>query len=112
MAQNAPPFKTNRSSDRSRTFTGVQDLQAVVGVPDFGPQRCLVIGDPTTDTVTFITEDGASLVVPASSSGTPVTVPVVEIDAMAGTPTVLAHWWTTPSKGDYDYGPYTPNPAP
>lgn len=113
MARNAPPFKTNRAADRARTFTAITDLQAVPLCPDFGPQRCVLIGTGASGagSVTLTTEDNAALVVPLLGQPVVVDVPVTDIAAIT-TATVLALWWIIPSKDDQQLGPFPLNPAP
>jgi len=110
MARLALPLRTNRAADRARAFTATQNLQAVSGCPDFGPQRCVVWATGATPTVTFTTEQGTSLVLPLNTSGVPVPVdvPVTAIAAITNA-VVLAHWWIFPAKEDHQVGPFPLN---
>lgn len=112
MARPSLPLKTNRSSDRARTFANpaALNLQTVAGCPDFGPQRCVLIGTGASGagSVTLVTEDNASLVIPLLGQPVVLDVPVKTVTTST-TAVVLAHWWVFPTKDDNQVGPFPLN---
>jgi hypothetical protein len=113
MARPTLPLKTNRSADRARTFATpvALNLQTVSGCPDFGPQRCVLIGTGVTGigSVTLVTEDNASLVIPLSGQPVVLDAPVKTVTTST-TAVVLALWWVFPTKDDNQLGPFPLNP--
>jgi len=112
MPQNAPPFKTDRSADKGRCFInpGATNLQAVSGLPAFGPQRCTIIATAAAGAMTLTTEDNQALTYTGLAAGIPVEVPVpVKAVVSSTTANLYAFWQVSPAKEDPQYGIFPPN---